>query len=161
SNCGRTGGPRVRQHRSHSWRGRVGARARGPDQRFRFRPRASASLYGRPQPALRVATAGLDADGGLGVRPARISGRDRSRRPRPGVGGLSMANFRKIWWQDFTAAEFDGLDPVKTIAVLPTAALEQHGPHLPVGVDTFLNRGPLDMLTKRMPADLDVRILPV
>lgn len=72
-----------------------------------------------------------------------------------------MAAFRKVWWQDFTASEFDGIDPMKTIAVLPTAAIEQHGPHLPVGVDTFLNRGPLEALTKRVPADLDIRILPV
>jgi creatinine amidohydrolase len=72
-----------------------------------------------------------------------------------------MAAFRKIWWNDFTAAEFDGIDPMRTIAVLPTAAMEQHGPHLPVGVDTFLNRGPLDMLVPRIPANLDVRILPV
>ena len=69
--------------------------------------------------------------------------------------------FRKVWWEDFTAAEFHGIDPMKTIAVLPTAAIEQHGPHLPVGVDTFLNRGPLDMLATRVPADLDLRILPV
>ncbi len=72
-----------------------------------------------------------------------------------------MVSFRKVWWQDFTAAEFDGIDPMRTIAVLPTAAIEQHGPHLPVGVDTFLNRGPLDALVGRLPPDLDVRILPV
>lgn len=72
-----------------------------------------------------------------------------------------MASFRKIWWADFTAAEFEGIDPMRTIAVLPTAAIEQHGPHLPVGVDTFLNRGPLDAMARRIPADLDVRILPV
>ena len=68
---------------------------------------------------------------------------------------------RKIWWQDFTAAEFANIDPNKTIAILPTAAIEQHGPHLPVGVDTFLNRGPLDMLAEAAPAELDIRILPV
>ena len=68
---------------------------------------------------------------------------------------------RKIWWQDFTAAEFANIDPNKTIAILPTAAIEQHGPHLPVGVDTFLNRGPLDMLADAIPAGLDIRILPV
>jgi creatinine amidohydrolase len=68
---------------------------------------------------------------------------------------------RKIWWQDFTAAEFADINPNKTIAILPTAAIEQHGPHLPVGVDTFLNRGPLDMLATAVPAELDIRILPV
>ena len=72
-----------------------------------------------------------------------------------------MAIERKIWWSDFAAADFAGIDPMRTIAVLPTAAIEQHGPHLPVGVDTFLNRGPLDMLVRRIPAGLDVRILPV
>ena len=72
-----------------------------------------------------------------------------------------MVAFRKIWWADFTAAEFETIDPLRTIAILPTAAIEQHGPHLPVGVDTFLNRGPLDAMVKRIPASLDVRILPV
>ena len=46
----------------------------------------------------------------------------------------------KFWtemkWTDFAAAEMS-----KTIAVLPVAAIEQHGPHLPVGVDTFINEG--------------------
>jgi creatinine amidohydrolase len=68
---------------------------------------------------------------------------------------------RKIWWTDFSASEFAGLDPDKTIAILPIAAVEQHGPHLPVGVDSILNRGCLDLLIDRAPADLDIRILPV
>lgn len=44
---------------------------------------------------------------------------------------------RKIWWTDFSASEFEGLDPTRTIAVFPTAAVEQHGPHLPLDVDAF------------------------
>jgi creatinine amidohydrolase len=68
---------------------------------------------------------------------------------------------RKTWWTDFTAAEFDRLDPMHTIAVLPTAAVEQHGPHLPVGTDTIINQGHLDLLIERLPADMDVRILPI
>ena len=72
-----------------------------------------------------------------------------------------MAAPHKIWWQDFTAADFHGIDPNRTIAILPTAAIEQHGPHLPVGVDTFLNRGPLEMLARAVPAELDIRILPI
>jgi creatinine amidohydrolase len=69
--------------------------------------------------------------------------------------------YRKIWWTDFAAHEFAGLDPMKTIAVFPTAAVEQHGPHLPVGTDTIINQGCLDLLVGRCPADLDIRILPV
>jgi len=68
---------------------------------------------------------------------------------------------RKIWWTDFAAREFDGLDPNKTIAVLPIAAVEQHGPHLPVGTDTIINTSMLELLAERAPADMDIRILPV
>ena len=68
---------------------------------------------------------------------------------------------RKIWWTDFAAHEYASIDPMKTIAVLPIAAVEQHGPHLPVGVDMLLNRGCLDLLIERAPADLDIRILPI
>jgi creatinine amidohydrolase len=70
-------------------------------------------------------------------------------------------SYRKIWWTDFSAPEFQGIDPYKTIAMLPIAAVEQHGPHLPVGTDAILNRGCLDLLVSRVPAALDVRILPV
>lgn len=48
-----------------------------------------------------------------------------------------------------------------TIAVLPTAAIEQHGPHLPVGVDTMIAEGMLAELRRRCPDDLEPRILPV
>ncbi|TFL19369.1 creatininase family protein [Jannaschia formosa] len=48
-----------------------------------------------------------------------------------------------------------------TIAVLPTAAVEQHGPHLPVGVDTHINEGLCDLLEARCPDSLDIRILPM
>ena len=68
---------------------------------------------------------------------------------------------RKIWWTDFSAAEFEGLDPMRTIAVFPTAAVEQHGPHLPVGTDTIINEGHLSLLAERLPADMEVRFLPV
>lgn len=68
---------------------------------------------------------------------------------------------RRIWWTDFPAPEYDTIDPVRTIAILPIAAVEQHGPHLPVGVDSILNRGCLDLLIERAPSDLDIRILPV
>ncbi|MBT9382996.1 creatininase family protein [Pseudooceanicola sp. CBS1P-1] len=64
-------------------------------------------------------------------------------------------------WKEFRAPEFIGLDPMKTIAVLPVAAIEQHGPHLPVGTDTIINEGNLALLKQRAPADMDIRILPV
>ena len=39
---------------------------------------------------------------------------------------------KSFWWSDFTSRDFDNLDPDKVVAVLPIAATEQHGPHLPV-----------------------------
>ena len=68
---------------------------------------------------------------------------------------------RKIWWTDFAAREFEGLDPNKTIAILPIAAVEQHGPHLPVGTDTIINTSMIELLIERAPDDMDLRILPV
>jgi creatinine amidohydrolase len=39
---------------------------------------------------------------------------------------------RRVWWGDFRAPEFRDIDPDMVIAVVPLAAIEQHGPHLPV-----------------------------
>jgi creatinine amidohydrolase len=68
---------------------------------------------------------------------------------------------KRFDWSDYRAAEFEGLDPTRTIAVLPTAAVEQHGPHLPVGTDMLIAEGMLGEVRARLPDDLDVRILPV
>jgi len=68
---------------------------------------------------------------------------------------------RRLDWGDYRATEFAAIDPSRTIAVLPTAAIEQHGPHLPVGTDTLIAQGMLLMLRQRLPDDLDIRILPV
>ncbi|WP_300014002.1 creatininase family protein [uncultured Roseobacter sp.] len=64
-------------------------------------------------------------------------------------------------WADFRAPDFSGIDPMKTIAILPTAAIEQHGPHLPVGTDTLIGQGMLEELRRQAPDDLDLRVLPL
>jgi creatinine amidohydrolase len=59
-------------------------------------------------------------------------------------------------WKDFQSADMD-----ETIAVLPMAAVEQHGPHLPLGVDLFLMQGYIDRVVARLSRDMPVLFLPV
>lgn len=68
---------------------------------------------------------------------------------------------RRFDWADYRTTEFEDIDPERVIAILPTAAIEQHGPHLPVGVDTMIAEGMLAELRATCPDDLDIRILPV
>jgi creatinine amidohydrolase len=68
---------------------------------------------------------------------------------------------RRLDWAEYRTTEYTQIDPMRTIAILPTAAIEQHGPHLPVGVDTMIAEGLLALLRQRCPEDLDIRILPV
>ncbi len=59
-------------------------------------------------------------------------------------------------WEDFRAG-----DVSRWIAVLPIAAVEQHGPHLPVGVDGHIAEGYLARVMKLLPASLPVTFLPL
>lgn len=68
---------------------------------------------------------------------------------------------RRLDWADYRTTEYGDIDPETTIAILPTAAIEQHGPHLPVGTDTMIAQGMLDRMRSCCPTDLDVRILPI
>ena len=68
---------------------------------------------------------------------------------------------RRLDWAEYRTTEYDAIDPDRTIAILPTAAIEQHGPHLPVGVDTMIAEGMLAELRRQCPENLDIRILPV
>ncbi len=71
-----------------------------------------------------------------------------------------MTDMPRRYWQDMTTDEFAALDASKLVAVLPVAAIEQHGPHLPVYVDACINAGIIETAVKRMPDDLPAVILP-
>jgi creatinine amidohydrolase len=62
-------------------------------------------------------------------------------------------------WVDMSTIEFARIPP-DTVAVLPVAAIEQHGPHLPVFVDTCINTAVVDRAIELLPADLPVTVLP-
>lgn len=61
-----------------------------------------------------------------------------------------------ICWPDMAAA-----NPSRWIAVLPLAATEQHGPHLPVGTDVMIAQTYLDRVHELLPEDLPATFLPL
>lgn len=64
-------------------------------------------------------------------------------------------------WADLTAAEFAALDRAQAVAILPIGAIEQHGPHLAMGVDRDLTLAVLDRALPRIDPALTVLVLPV
>ena len=71
---------------------------------------------------------------------------------------LPRRNWMDMTWQDIAGAAGA---TVRWIAVLPLAAVEQHGPHLPLGVDTYIAEAYLARVHTLLPADLPVTFLPV
>ena len=63
-------------------------------------------------------------------------------------------------WSDLSTADFAALDRARAIAVLPVAATEQHGPHLPLSVDTDLVNGVIAAALPHIPHDLPALFLP-
>src|SRR5262252_1665563 len=64
-------------------------------------------------------------------------------------------------WLDMTWQEIAAADTRRWIAVLPVAAVEQHGPHLPLGVDSYIAEAYLARVHEIVPDDLLVTFLPV
>lgn len=64
------------------------------------------------------------------------------------------------YWKDLTTEDFAALDPARTVAVLPVAAIEQHGPHLPLSTDATINTGILQRAVDVAPMDLPLLVLP-
>lgn len=64
------------------------------------------------------------------------------------------------WWWDLSAEDFRHLDMSRIVAVLPVGAVEQHGPHLPVRVDTAIVDGIMQHAVARMADDFPALILP-
>ncbi|KOX43659.1 creatinine amidohydrolase [Methylobacterium fujisawaense] len=65
------------------------------------------------------------------------------------------------FWSELTTEDLARRDMGRAIAVLPVAAIEQHGPHLPLATDTLIAEGYLARVRDHAPPDLDVLLLPV
>lgn len=66
----------------------------------------------------------------------------------------------KRFWREMPSSAF-GEAAKDWIAVLPMAATEQHGPHLPLGVDSFIAEGMIAECIRTLPEDAPVTFLPV
>lgn len=65
------------------------------------------------------------------------------------------------FWSDLKTTDFEALDWARTIVVLPIAAIEQHGPHLPLGVDAMIMDGVIARIATLLPALPRVLFLPL
>ncbi|HXW26136.1 MAG TPA: creatininase family protein [Xanthobacteraceae bacterium] len=63
-------------------------------------------------------------------------------------------------WAEMTTEDFADAE-ASWIAVLPVAAIEQHGPHLPVGTDAFIAQAYLARAQERLPAAVKATFLPL
>ena len=66
-------------------------------------------------------------------------------------------------WANLKWGDVAGRDMAQAIAVLPVAAVEQHGPHLPLGTDAMIMAGYLARVRARAPQalpNIDVLLLP-
>lgn len=63
-------------------------------------------------------------------------------------------------WSTLKTPDFAKLDLARCIAVLPVAATEQHGPHLPLNVDATLVEGVIAAALPHLPAAQPVLFLP-
>ena len=70
-----------------------------------------------------------------------------------------MAELASQYWQNLPWTAFSALPP-DTVAVLPVAAVEQHGPHLPLCVDRTINEGILRRALGLLAPGFPVLVLP-
>lgn len=63
-------------------------------------------------------------------------------------------------WEHLTTADLAGGVPAGTVALLPVAAIEQHGPHLPLGTDAILTDAVVDAARARGAGGATVLRLP-
>jgi creatinine amidohydrolase len=71
-----------------------------------------------------------------------------------------MTGLQHRFWADYTARDFAALDRGSLVAVLPVAAIEQHGPHLPLSVDRDILDGIIAAALPLIPQGCPALFLP-
>lgn len=70
-------------------------------------------------------------------------------------------HYRSRYLPAMTPAEIEAIpSPEKALVIVPTGAIEQHGPHLPVGVDAFMGQTWLTLTLEKVAADVPVYVTP-
>ena len=84
------------------------------------------------------------------------------------LANLSKETFRSMTstppprdWTDIHWPDVSGAGPARWIAVLPLAATEQHGPHLPVGTDVMIAQAYLARVRELLPDTIPATFLPL
>jgi hypothetical protein len=108
-------------------------------------------------------------DGVFRYRTPGLNDASRLMRPRPMPFAWrdptlhtehDMAGPRRHW-REMTTRDFSEADTSDWIAVLPIAAIEQHGPHLPVGVDALIADAMVERCAAALPEGSPATFLPV
>ncbi len=71
-----------------------------------------------------------------------------------------IMNIPSRFWADWATTDFAAIDASRLVAVLPVAAIEQHGPHLPLSVDTDLAQGIVQACLPHLSEDCKAVFLP-
>ncbi len=71
-----------------------------------------------------------------------------------------IMNMPSRFWADWVTTDFAEVDLSRLVAVLPVAAVEQHGPHLPLSVDADLAQGVVQACLPHLSADSGAVFLP-
>ena len=71
-----------------------------------------------------------------------------------------MADGAVRWWQTLTTVDAGQIELSDPVVVLPVAAIEQHGPHLPLSTDLEIGLGLLSEAFRRLPDGFPAWALP-
>jgi creatinine amidohydrolase len=67
---------------------------------------------------------------------------------------------QSVMWKELTAADLREKAQAGAVVLQPVGSMEQHGPHLPVGVDTYLSEGVCKAAAEAIAGEMPVVVAP-